>query len=216
MRRRTEISQVEEFKEALEFAASAAGVELSSEVVVRLARYYKILHKWNPRLHLVAPCSPEEFATRHVLESLLLLPRLPTGARLADIGSGAGLPIIPCLIVRPDISAVLIESSTKKAVFLSEALKLTETAEASTIVADRFTNVPRPDVDFITARALDRFAETLPSLIEWSPPTSTLLLFGGAALGQQLRRAGKYSEFPVPDSEKRFLFVVERIAVESP
>ena len=70
------------------------GVELAPETVALLGAYYSLLIHWNDRLHLVAPCSPEEFATRHVLESLLLLPHLPHAAKIADIGSGGGLPII--------------------------------------------------------------------------------------------------------------------------
>ena len=52
-----------------------------------------------------------------MLESLMLLKHLPSDAKIADIGSGAGLPIIPCLIARPDLHATLIESSQKKSVF---------------------------------------------------------------------------------------------------
>ncbi len=215
--RRAAISQVQEFKCALESSAarfaSRYGVELANEVIERLARYYKILNKWNPRLHLVAPCSPKEFAERHVLESLLLLPYLPQGTKVADIGSGAGLPILPCLIAQPDINAILIESSNKKAVFLREALNATQTAKSATIVADRFENLPTPDVTFVTCRALDRFAETLPRLLEWSPPGSTLLLFGGESLSEQFKETeSSYKEVPIPDSEKRFLFVVDRRA----
>ncbi|MEP6637382.1 MAG: 16S rRNA (guanine(527)-N(7))-methyltransferase RsmG [Acidobacteriota bacterium] len=192
------------------------GVELTAEAIGRLGRYYKILKKWNPRMHLVAPCSPEEFAQRHVLESLMLLPHLSQGARVADIGSGAGLPIIPCLIARPDLNAILIESSTKKAVFLREALSVTQKAESARVIADRFENIPAPDVSFITSRALDRFAETLPRLLEWSPPSSTLLLFGGEALRPQLQNSGRsYTEIHVPGSEKRFLFVIEGTAAAS-
>jgi len=77
-------------------------LDLPAETVTRLGDYYSLLTRWNDRLHLVAPCSPEEFATRHVLESLLLLKHLPDGAKVADIGSGAGLPIIPCLLARQD------------------------------------------------------------------------------------------------------------------
>ena len=92
------------------------------ETLAQLGAFYSLLTRWNDRLHLVAPCSPEEFATRHVLESLLLLKHLPQDAKIADIGSGAGLPIIPCLIARADLKATLIESSQKKTVFLREAL----------------------------------------------------------------------------------------------
>src|SRR5256885_16291617 len=97
-------------------------LDLSTETVTQLGTFYSLLTRWNERLHLVAPCSPEEFAVRHVLESLLLLKYLPQNAKIADVGSGGGLPIIPCLIARADLEVTLIESSQKKSVFLREAL----------------------------------------------------------------------------------------------
>lgn len=209
--RSAEISQVDEFKEALESNASIYDVELTAEVIGRLARYYKVLSKWNPALHLVAPCSPREFAARHVMESLLLLPHLPHAARVADIGSGAGLPIIPCLIARQDLNATLIESSKKKAVFLREALSLTQTSQSATIVAERFEDVAMPEAGFVTCRALDHFAEMFPRLIQWSPRAGTLLLFGGETLRDQINNAGlSYTELLIPNTERRFLFVVAR------
>src|SRR5690349_2404068 len=115
-------NELSRFERALLANMSAFGVELSPYAMARLATYYSLLTRWNERLHLVAPCSPEEFATRHVLESLILLEHLPQNAKIADIGSGAGLPIIPCLLARSDLTATLIESSQKKSVFLREAL----------------------------------------------------------------------------------------------
>src|ERR1044072_291379 len=69
-----------------------------AEPVSRIGEYYSFLTRWNDRLHLVAPCSPEEFAVRHILESLMLLKHLTPNARVADVGSGGGRPIIQCLI----------------------------------------------------------------------------------------------------------------------
>src|SRR5205823_14084952 len=132
--------------------------------------------RWNERLHLVAPCSPEEFAVRHVLESLILLKYLPQNARVADVGSGGGLPIIPCLITRSDLHATLIESSQKKSVFLQEAsnqLKLN-----GVVVARPFEEVSARRVSFVTCRALDRFIDKIPRLVDWAPAGSTLLLYG--------------------------------------
>ena len=80
-------SQLEEFRQALYENASLYDVDIDDELISRFADYYQLLNTWNPRLHLVAPCSPEEFATRHVLESLLLLQRLPESARVVDVGS---------------------------------------------------------------------------------------------------------------------------------
>src|SRR5713101_9319601 len=97
----------EKFGQALWNNAAEFGIQLRADEVTRLSGYYELLLKWNDRLHLVAPCSPEEFATRHVLESLMLLPHLPANASLLDVGSGAGLPSIPCLIVRGDLRVTL-------------------------------------------------------------------------------------------------------------
>jgi len=182
---------------------SSYDLALSAETLSQLREYYRLLTHWNDRLHLVAPCSPEEFATRHVLESLLLLRHLPDGARIADVGSGAGLPIIPCLIARGDLDATLIESSQKKAVFLREALNVV--GRKATIVARRFEEIEAPAVSFVSCRALDQFMAKLPELIEWAPKGATLLLFGGKRLREALPNA---REFLLPGSDKRFLFVL--------
>src|SRR5690349_8519142 len=168
------------FAQALRSNMGSYDLELPEETLAQLADYYSLLTRWNERLHLVAPCTPEEFATRHVLESLLLLQYLPPQAKVADVGSGAGLPIIPCLIARADLEATLIESSQKKAVFLREALN--GVGRNATIVARRFEEIEAPAVSFVSCRALDQFSAKLPQLIEWSPPGSTLLLFGGERL----------------------------------
>lgn len=180
---------------------------LPAETVQRLGEYYSLLTRWNDRLHLVAPCSPEEFATRHVLESLLLLKHLPDAAKIADIGSGAGLPIIPCLIARPDLIATLIESSQKKSVFLREALK--QLGRPSVIIPKPFEDIPPPAVSFVTCRALDQFMNKVPTLLNWAPGGSTLLLYGGEKLREQLERTkSKFEDFLIPLSEQRFLFTI--------
>jgi len=194
---------VNEFEQSLVANMGSFNLDLPVETVSRLGEYYSLLTRWNDRLHLVAPCSPEEFAVRHVLESLMLLPHLPPNARLADIGSGGGLPIIPCLIARPDLQATLIESSQKKSVFLREASRSLQ----ATIIAQRFEQADPPPVDFVTCRALDQFMQKLPALINWAGG-KTLLLFGGESLREELRKANvTFEAFLIPQSEKRFLFL---------
>lgn len=194
------------FEQALVSNMGSFNLYLPTETVARLGDYYSLLTRWNDRLHLVAPCAPEEFAVRHVLESLLLLRYLPSEASVADIGSGGGLPIIPCLIARPDLEATLIESSQKKVVFLREAL--TRLSLPADVVGKPFEDVPAPPVSFVTCRALDQFMRKLPALINWAPRNSTLLLFGGETLGQQLRRASvTFEQLLIPQSEKRYLFL---------
>ena len=202
---------INKFRDALETHAGAYQVELSPDTTRRLCHYYELLSVWNPRLHLVAPCSPEEFARRHVLESLLALAHLPVAAGIADVGSGGGLPIIPCLIARSDLTAMLIESSNKKAVFLREALSLTGKAASAKVMCDRFENVPTPELGFVSCRALERFPEKLPILVKWAPPSSTLLLFASEKFGDRIRDLGlSFVGSHIPFSEKRFLFAVRR------
>ena len=194
------MDELERFEQTLSSHMASYDLDLSSENITQLTEYYRLLTRWNDRLHLVAPCTPEEFATRHVLESLLLLKHLPHDAKIADVGSGAGLPIIPCLIARADLDATLIESSQKKAVFLREALNAV--GRKATIIARRFEEIEAPAVSFVSCRALDQFTAKLPQLIKWAPKGATLLLFGGAGLLPEAKR------FLIPDSDRRYLFVV--------
>src|SRR5687768_7162341 len=151
------------FEQSLRANMGSYDLDLSEETLTQLGEYYSLLTRWNHRLHLVAPCAPEEFATRHVLESLLLLKYLPQHAKIADVGSGAGLPIIPCLVARADLEATLIESSQKKAVFLREALNAV--GRRASIVARRFEEIEAPEVSFVSCRALDQFRDKVRALI---------------------------------------------------
>ena len=199
-------TEVEQFRCALVRNSGEFGIEFQSEHLERLIAYYELLLKWNPKLHLVAPCSPEEFAVRHILESLTLLTHLPANARVADVGTGAGLPIIPCLLMRDDLHGVLIESSQRKAAFLKEALRPLKSPDRTQLIVARFEDVPCPDVAFITCRALNKFSELLPKLIDWAPRNATYLLFAGESLVEQIRHLLPVSSIErIPGSEKRFL-----------
>ncbi len=195
-----DMDEAERFEQTLSSRMASYGLGLSSETLTQLTEYYRLLARWNDRLHLVGPCAPEEFATRHVLESLLLLRHLPPDAKIADVGSGAGLPIIPCLIARADLEATLIESSQKKAVFLREALNAV--SRKATIIARRFEEIEAPGVSFVSCRALDQFTTKLGVLIGWAPKGATLLLFGGEGLLSNAKR------ILIPESDRRYLFVL--------
>jgi 16S rRNA (guanine527-N7)-methyltransferase len=204
-------TSTEQFAAALKFYAPDFGVELAADHIAKLQDYYALLLQWNPRLHLVAPCGPEEFATRHTLEALLLLKHLPPNATLADIGSGGGLPIMPCLIVRHDLRASLLEASQRKCVFLKEVLRAVQREKHAAVVNCRFETTPAPDVQFVTCRALEKFEELLPTMIDWAPAGATFLFFVGEAMRVKIETmlANTQAE-KVPRSEKRFLVIGRR------
>lgn len=200
---------VKDFAAALERHQSDFGLSLTEQNIVRLTDFYELVKTWNKRLHLVAPCPAEEFAVRHVLESLVLLEYLPENAGFADVGTGAGLPSIPCLIVREDLRGTLIESSQKKAIFLREATAKLELQPQVLVMNLRFEQMPPPEKGFVTSRALDKFTEKLPEIVEWAREAEKLLFFGGDAVRDELKRLGlHFTEKLIPQSEQRFIFAV--------
>lgn len=196
-----------QFIGAFEANQEIFGVSLSTGKIFNLVRYYELVERHNALLHLVAPAPPETFAVRHVLESLALLEFLPKNATFADVGTGAGLPAIPCLIARPDLRGVLIESKLKKAKFLEEVLAECKLKNRAEIFNRQFEELPKPDVSYVCCRALNKFTLKLPKLLKWSAGC-TLLFYGGNALRDELKKHGvKFREKLMPLSEQRFLFV---------
>jgi 16S rRNA (guanine(527)-N(7))-methyltransferase RsmG len=186
------------------------GLNIPDTSIERLADHYDLVLQHNPILHLVGPCTPEEFATRHILESLTLLTHLPQNSEFVDIGAGAGLPSIPCLIVRNDLHGRLIESKEKKAKFLNAATGDLGLVERTDVVNRQFEEASPGDAKFVTCRALDKFVERLPRLLKWCGDRD-LLFFGGSALGDEMRRRGlKVEAILMPLSERRFLFVAKK------
>jgi len=126
----------------------------------RLARYIDEIELWNPAYGLVK-ASGDELVVKHILDSLAVLPlveerKLPRG-RMADLGSGAGLPGIPLAIFLPDSRITLVERMEKRVRFLEnqKALLNLENAEIAQTDAER---APGP-FDLVTFRAFRPFSE---------------------------------------------------------
>src|SRR5688572_30822477 len=144
-----------EFIQAIHANQAAFGVELGNGAVERLGDYFDLVQEHTALLHLVAPCSPEEFAVRHILESLTVLEYVPQNAKFADVGAGAGLPSVPCLLVRDDLKAILIESKEKKSKFLESAVAELGIGERASIINRQFTEADPSGCQVIACRALD-------------------------------------------------------------
>lgn len=190
-------------------------LSLSEEQIDRLDVYYELVRKHNPILHLVSSTAPEEFAVRHVLESLVLARFLPTDMRFADVGPGAGLPSIPCLIIRDDLSAVLVEASAKKSRFLVDAVAELRLSDRAVVENKQFQEVQPVGFSSVMCRALDKFTQKLPRLLKWAKGKG-LYFFGGPNLEEALTANGIVAErHLMPLSEQRFLFVSRTVQGEA-
>lgn len=97
-------------------------VRLGDAQIQALEQHLGMLMRWNRRMNLTGLVDVDEIVRRHYAESLWLGSLLPSGPlSIADIGSGAGFPGYPIAVLRPECSVALIESSSRKAVFLRQA-----------------------------------------------------------------------------------------------
>ena len=99
----------------------ALGVTLPEGGDARLLAYVGLLARWNQAYNLTAIRDPQEMLTKHVLDSLAVLPFVAPTPCL-DVGTGAGLPGIPLAIARPDIRFTLLDSNGKKTRFVTQAV----------------------------------------------------------------------------------------------
>jgi 16S rRNA (guanine527-N7)-methyltransferase len=137
---------------------SALNLALDAPAIERLLDYVDLLARWNQTYNLTAVRDPAEMVTKHVLDSLAVAPYV-SGAALADLGSGAGLPGIPLAIAAPERQILLVDSNGKKARFLREAVRRLELTRVD-VAESRVENV-KGSFDRIVARAYASLADML-------------------------------------------------------
>lgn len=114
--------------------------------------YLTLLHKWNQAYNLTAVRDMDSMVTRHILDSLAILPWV-SGTRVLDVGTGPGFPGIPLALANPALQVVLLDSNGKKIRFLQE-VKRAMVLDNVDIVQMRVENYrPTRDFDTVTSRA---------------------------------------------------------------
>ena len=104
----------------LEQGLATLGIALAPATQDKLLAYAALLYKWNKTYSLTAMREQDKAISHHLLDSLAVLPFMPTG-NLLDVGSGGGMPGIPLAIARPELRITLLDSNSKKAAFLQQA-----------------------------------------------------------------------------------------------
>lgn len=148
----------EPLRQRLDAGLSALGIALDEAAIARLLDYIDLLERWNGAYNLTAVRDPSEMVTRHLIDSLAILPHV-SGATLADLGSGAGLPGIPLAIAAPARETLLVDSNGKKARFLREAVRRLDLKHVR--VAESRVEDVAGTFDCITARAFASLGEML-------------------------------------------------------
>jgi len=169
---------------------------VSRETEARLDRYVDLLRKWQTKTNLVAPSTLPALWTRHISDSLQLLTITPAAKTWVDLGSGGGFPgvVLACALAEaPGALVHLVERNAKKAAFLREALRVTN-SPGQIHLADIEDNVDRitGSVDCVTARAV----APLHQLIGFAEPLmrrgAKALFLKGQDVEAELTEATKY------------------------
>ncbi len=208
---------------------------LSPFQLQRISTYIDILVRWNARMNLTSIRDPEEIVTRHLGESLFAachlfpsassVPALSKASvpsmvknfarpRVADLGSGAGLPGLPIKLWAPHIALTLIESNQKKATFLREVTRTLILTDVNVYPDRAETLATQSTFDLVTLRAVERFADVLPIAARLvAPPGRLALLIGTSQLHRAQTILPDFSwqdPLAVPSSQSRILLVGRR------
>jgi 16S rRNA (guanine527-N7)-methyltransferase len=142
----------------LEQGIAELGLALPADAVSRLLDYQMLLERWNAAYNLTAVRDPLEMISRHLLDSLTILPFV-RGSTLADLGTGPGLPGIVLAIAAPGRQILLVDSNGKKVRFLREAIRSLK-LEGVRAVQSRVEQVDG-QYECITARAFASLGDML-------------------------------------------------------
>jgi 16S rRNA (guanine527-N7)-methyltransferase len=143
-------------------------LDITKEQMAQFERFADFLLAFNEHTNLTSITAPEDVVIKHMEDSLALY-RYGTWSHktVLDVGTGAGFPGIVLLIMDPSIHLTLLEATTKKTIFLQQALDhLGLTATIVNERAEQWIQANRESFDLVTARAV----APLPVLVEWCVP----------------------------------------------
>jgi 16S rRNA (guanine527-N7)-methyltransferase len=176
---------------------TALGVSLETTILAELGRFLGLLLAMNERVNLTAIVEPAAAWERHALDALALLPDLadlPEGSRIADLGSGGGVPALPLALARRDLAFTLVESIHKKAAFLEDAPRLLG-LERVEVLAERAEAVGRgpgrATYDAVTARAVAKVSALVPLAAPLLRPFGRMLFIKGQRAEEELTEAAR-------------------------
>ena len=160
--------------------AQSLGISTTEGMLNDLDRYAEAVARTNEMFNLTAIKEPEDMEIKNVMDSMSVVPFIPFGAAVADVGTGAGFPGMIIKILRPDVDLTLIEATDKKLQFvLRTAAEMDVSVTGCHMRSEEAgRGLMRGKFDVVTARAV----AALPSLLEYTLP---LLKTGGKLLAMK-------------------------------
>ena len=214
-----------ELRERIRKRAKRAGLDLTPELAAGLEGYFALLSRWNAKINLTSfqlEPGDDEAIDRLLIEPVVAARHVASDATEAiDVGSGGGSPAIPLALAAPQLRIRMVESKTRKAVFLREALRELNLPRAS-VETSRFEELlTRPEMheglDLVTIRAVRVEPRTLVSLQAFLRTGGHLFLFrgpGGADVSESVTPPLSWlATYPLVDSLRSRLVVLHKNSI---
>ncbi len=201
-----------------------SGITITSDMAEKLVRLCDFMVEYNKNVNLTSITEFEEVVVKHFVDSVLpfFMVDIPQGSSFIDVGTGAGFPALPLLIVRPDLRGTLCDSLNKRCVYLELACReIGVNAEIIHARSEELGRKKRECFDFATARAV----AAMPVLSEYCVP---FVRVGGSfialksvnediesAAGAVGKLGGKIEmikDYTIPNGDSRRLVVVKKIS----
>ncbi|KAA8735647.1 16S rRNA (guanine(527)-N(7))-methyltransferase RsmG [Acinetobacter qingfengensis] len=171
-------------------------LNLSELMLENLLKYQDALVLWNKAFNLTAIRDPKEMLVKHLLDSLSILPHLPTG-RLLDIGTGGGMPGIMIALCQPERECVLLDSNGKKIRFLKQFIadmKLSNVKAVQTRVEDQGSIQDLGQFDVITSRAFASLLDFVALSEPYMHAQSSIAAMKGIIPQEELQQLTQYQQ----------------------
>ncbi len=216
--------------ERTEFVArefSRAGINVTEQQSDLLVRLCDFMVEYNQNVNLTSITEFSEVVVKHFVDSVLpfFMVDVPEGSSFIDVGTGAGFPALPLLIVRPDLRGTLCDSLNKRCVYLEKACELLGiNAEIIHARSEELGRKRRECFDFSTARAV----ASMPVLAEYCIP---FVRVGGSfialksvnedisaaesAVGRLGGKIQLVKDYNLPNGDSRRLVVIKKISQTS-
>lgn len=211
-----------EFQDRLSRRARRAGVTLADAVSGRLEIYFRMLSTWSQKINLTGLSLTDptpEALDRLLIEPVVATKFVPAGThRLIDIGSGGGSPAVPFTLAIPGAHVLMVESKTRKSVFLREVLRALEMTDSMVVTARFEELLAQPTLheahDVLTIRAVRVESRVLTSLQALVKPGGQLFLFrstgGGDPLSTVAPPLAWRATYPLIESLRSRLIVLDK------